>query len=232
MQVRVNYLNTIDNIIQVDQEVIRQANASTRLVMDLLYCMLNHYTLLWYLFYSILQSLETFSENVEVNFTNRDRPTFTRENFAIQLRQIDISNFAGESFNVDLGTVEEAMNNSGNIDPLALVSLLNPLSNATGSLTVSNRVAERIDSNASNSGRLGYSVFVSSSLFPTESANTTVASVVLNLKLSGYMETNDIIDDLFNVTFLTIDPPMNQDVDNETCANWDTRGQYRLNTYI
>ena len=198
--------------------------------------MLNNYALLsvvfLHLFYSILQSLETFSENVDVNFTDGDRPTFTRENFAIQLQQIDISTFAGESFNVDLGTVEEAMNNSGNIDPQALMSLLNPLSNATGSLTVSSRVSGRIDSNASNSVRLAYSVFVSSSLFPTESVNTTVASVVLNLKLSGYMETNDIIDDLFNVTFLTIDPPMNQDVDNETCANWDTRGQYRLNTYI
>ena len=184
------------------------------------------------LFYSILQSLETFSENVDVNFTDDNRPTFTRGNFAIQLQQIDVSNFAGESFNVDLGTVKEAMNKSGSIDPEALLTLLNPRSNATGSLTVSNRVAERIDSNASNSGRLGYSVFVSSSLFPTESVNTTVASVVLNLKLSGYMETNDIIDDLFNLTFQTIDPPMNQDVDNETCANWDTRGQYRLSIHF
>ena len=177
------------------------------------------------LFYSILQSLETFSETVDVNFTDGNRPTFTRENFAIQLQQIDISTFAGESFNVDLGTVEEAMNNSGNIDPQALVSLLNPLSNATGSLTVSSRVSGRIDNNASNSVRLGYSVFVSSSLFPTESVNTTVASVVLNLKLSGYTESNDTIDDLFNVTFQTIDPPMNQDFADETCANWDIRGQ-------
>ena len=198
--------------------------------------MLNNYALLsvvfLHLFYSILQSLETFSENVDVNFTDDNRPTFTRENFAIQLQQIDISKFAGESFNVDLGTVKEAMNKSGNIDPEALLTLLNPRSNATGSLTVSNRVTERIESNASNSGRLGYGVFVSSSLFPTESVNTTVASVVLNLKLSGYMETNDVIDDLFNLTFQTIDPPMNQDVDNETCANWDTRGQYRLSIHF
>ena len=169
--------------------------------------------------------METFSETVDVNFTDGNRPTFTRENFAIQLQQIDISTFAGESFNVDLGTVEEAMNNSGNINPQALMSLLNPLSNATGSLTVSSRVSGRIDNNASNSVRLGYSVFVSSSLFPTESVNTTVASVVLNLKLSGYTESNDTIDDLFNVTFQTIDPPMNRDVDNKTCANWDIRGQ-------
>ena len=169
--------------------------------------------------------MEAFSENVNINFTDGNRPTFTRENFALQLQQIDISIFAGESFNVDLGTVEKAMNNSENIDPQALVSLLNPLSNVTGSLTVSSRVSGRIDINASNSVRLGYSVFVSSSLFPTESVNTTVASVILNLKLSGYTKSNDTIDDLFNVTFLTIDPPMNQDVANETCANWNIRGQ-------
>ena len=138
-------------------------------------------------------------------------------------RLIDINTFAGESFNVDLGTMEEAMNNSGNIDSRALVSLLNPLSSATGSLTVSNRVSERINSNASNSVQLSYSMFVSSSLFPAESVNTTVASIVLNLKLSGYKESNDTIDDLFNVTFLTIDPPMSQDVANETCANWDIK---------
>ena len=222
---RVNYLNIIDNIIEVDQEVIKQSNASTRLVIDLLMLCIS-LPLCFAFFYSILQSLETFSENVDVNFTDGDRPTFTRENFAIQLQQIDISTFAGESFNVDLGTVEEAMNNSGNIDPQALVSLLNPLSNATGSLTVSSRVSGRIDSNASNSVRLAYSVFVSSSLFPTESVNTTVASVVLNLKVSGYnTESNETIDDLFDVTFLTIDPPMNQDVAVETCANWDIRGQ-------
>ena len=125
---------------------------------------------------------------------------------------------------MNLGTVEKAMNNSENIDPQALVSLFNPLSNATGSLTVSSRVSGRIDINASNSVRLGYSVFVSSSLFPTESVNTTVASVILNLKLSGYTKSNATIDDLFNVTFLTIDPPMNQDVDNETCANWNIKG--------
>ena len=176
--------------------------------------------------------------------STEDKKLFTRENFALQIQEIDVALFAGEAFNVDLGSVEEAMNTSGNIDPSSLLTLLNPLSNATGSLSVSERVVT--ESNSSNV-RLGYSVFVSSSLFPTESPNTTVASIILNLRLSNYdTNTVEIISDLFNVTFLTIEPPVsktlhltsrimiisrlcvirqaNMTIVNETCADWHIKG--------
>ena len=137
--------------------------------------------------------------------SSEEKQVFTRENFVIQIQEIDPATFAGESFNVDLGTVEEAMNSSGKIDPKALLTLLNPLSNATGSLSVSDKVVK--NSNSSNI-RLGYSVFVSSSLFPTASENTTVASIILNLRLRNFNTSTEIIDDLFNVTFKAIDTPV------------------------
>ena len=151
-----------------------------------------------------MASLTTFGDEVVLN-TTEDKQIFTRKNFVIQIQEIDPATFAGESFNVDLGTVEEAMNKSGNIDPQDLLTLLNPLSNATGSLTVSDKVIEK--SNSSNV-RLGYSAFVSSSLFPTESVNTTVASIILNLRLRNFNTTNDGVDDLFNVTFQAIETPV------------------------
>ena len=184
-----------------------------------------------------MASLTTFGDEVVLN-TTEDKQIFTRKNFVIQIQEIDPATFAGESFNVDLGTVEEAMNKSGNIDPQDLLTLLNPLSNATGSLTVSDKVIEK--SNSSNV-RLGYSVFVSSSLFPTESVNTTVASIILNLRLRNFNTSDDGVDDLFNVTFQAIETPVSIMLDcmysvpeiivsyqflqinmsiNETCADW------------
>ena len=41
--------------------------------------------------------------------SSEEKQVFTRENFVIQIQEIDPATFAGESFNVDLGTVEEAM---------------------------------------------------------------------------------------------------------------------------
>ena len=158
--------------------------------------------------------------------STEDKQLFTRNNYALQVQQINASLFTGETFNVDLGTVEEAMNTSGNIDPQALLTLLNSVSNATGSLSVSERAVT--ESNSSNV-RLGYSVFVSSSLFPTESPNTTVASIILNLRLSDY-NMEEVIDDLFNVTFQAIDPPGSSCqpgsmiIGNETCADWKISG--------
>ena len=184
-----------------------------------------------YLFYSILNSLTRFSDEIVLNSTE-DKKLFTRENFALQIQEIDVSLFAGETFNVDLGTVKEVMNASGNIDPSSLLTLPKPLSNATGSLSVSERAVT--ESNSSNV-RLGYSVFVSSSLFPTESPNTTVASIILNLRLSNY-NTNTSIADLFNVTFQTIDPlgsvcqPGSTIIENETCADWQITGKHKCST--
>ena len=138
--------------------------------------------------------------------STESKELFTRENFALQVQEIDPALFAGETFNVDLGTVEEAMNTSGNINPQALLTRMNPLSNATGSLSVSERA---VTGSRNSSVRLGYSVFVSSSLFPTESPNTTVASIILNLRLSNYnTSTKETINDLFNVTFQAIEPPV------------------------
>ena len=155
-------------------------------------------------FYSILSSLIKFSDNAVLNSSNNDKQTFTRRNYALQIDEIDSEKFIGESLSVDLGTVEEAMNSSGNIDPQALLNRLSPLSNTTGSLTVSEGV---VNGDIRGVIRLGFSVFVSSSLFPTVSPNTTVASIILNVRLTHYnISTNDLSLDLFNVTFQTTQP--------------------------
>ena len=145
--------------------------------------------------------MERFSEAVQPNFTDDKPVTFARTNFALQFKQINLTNFAGETFNVDLGSVGEAMNTSGKIDPEALQTLPDPLSNATGSLSVSEAIRN------CSSIRLGYSVFVTSSLFPTESENTTVAGIILNLALACPLNESD---GLFKVTFQTILPPVRE----------------------
>ena len=137
--------------------------------------------------------------------SSNEKQTFSRRNYALRIDEIDPDKFLGESLSVDLGSVEEAMNrSSGNIDPEALLTQMNPLTNTTGSLTVSEEVV-----NGGNSDvlRLIFSVFLSSSLFPTASSNTTVGSIILNVRLTNYnISINDILPDLFNVTFQAAQP--------------------------
>lgn len=154
-----------------------------------------------------MTSLSSFSDNVVVT-SSKEKQTFTRRNFAVQIDEVDPAAFVGESLNVALGSVEEAMNSSGNIDPQALMTSIgqNPIFNATGSLTVSETI---LTGSSEARVRISYSVFVSVSLFPTDSANTTVASIVLNVRVSQYnTSTNERTDDLFNVTFQAADPPV------------------------
>ena len=151
-----------------------------------------------------------------VNFTDDKPVQITRKNFALQIQEVDPADFTGEAFSVNLGSVEEAMNSSNSIDPGALLTLAMADPNATASLSVSERVlvTDKTKANPNSSSdapgvRLGYSVFVSTSLFPTHSANTTVASIILNVILSGFNKSTAAEDvDLFNVTFTTSDVPV------------------------
>ena len=61
------------------------------------------------LFNRIIESLGRFQDEVVLNATTNGSQVFTREKFAIQVRDVDIDSFSGEVFNVDLGSFEEAL---------------------------------------------------------------------------------------------------------------------------
>ena len=159
------------------------------------------YKLLTAQYFRILSSLRTFGDAVVFDQDNEEQSQiFSRRNFALQVQEVDPNEFAGESFNVDLGSVEEAMNLSQNISSSALQTLASSRSNATGSLSVDENI---LKGSNSSKVRLGYTVFVSSTLFPTASNNTTVASVIFHLSLSGLGISSQI-----NNSYRTADTPV------------------------
>ena len=109
---------------------------------------------------------------------------FSQRNYALQVQDIDREVFQGETFNVDLGSVEEAINNTGNIDQDALVTMMETLRYATGSIQVPQSVLD-VCATAENL-RLSYSVFLNYVLFqsPNQTANNLViGTVVLGIRL-------------------------------------------------
>ena len=61
----------------------------------------------------LLDSLTYFSNNLPI--TNSTSATFTRKTYALRVNDINTSNFEGETLSVNLGSVQEAMDISGNI---------------------------------------------------------------------------------------------------------------------
>lgn len=65
---------------------------------------------------------------------------YALQNFALQVQDVNVTAFTGETFSVDLGSVEEAINNTHTINQSALVTMMEALSNATASAQIPNSV--------------------------------------------------------------------------------------------
>ena len=78
---------------------------------------------MWPLFtlYRLLDSLTHFSNNLVI--ANTTFVTFTRRTFAIQANNIDTSSFQGETFSVNLGSVEDTMGISSAIREEAIETI-------------------------------------------------------------------------------------------------------------
>ena len=110
---------------------------------------------------------------------------FVRQTFALQVQSIDISSLNGETFNVDLGSVAEAMNITGNIEESNLITIenaVNALSNATAAIHISDDLLEYCTRGRTNQ-RLGYSVFLFDTLFRNQNENTTIGSLIIAARL-------------------------------------------------
>lgn len=188
IKVRDNYLEAIDNLQQVDRDVIFNSETQNRSSSRY---HLSHYvaeTNKWKLLSNrLIDSLERFLDEVEINNFNTSSNTtkFLQQTFALQVQNIDISSLNGETFNVDLGSVAEAMNITRDIEESDLITIenvVNALSNATAAIHVSEELLEYCTRGRTNQ-RLGYSVFLSDTLFRNQDENTTVGSLIIAARL-------------------------------------------------
>ena len=74
----------------------------------------------------MLKSLQNFLDKVEVendnSTANSSQTVFAFETFALQIQQLDPEEYKGQTFSVNLGSVEEAKEDNKSIGQEALVT--------------------------------------------------------------------------------------------------------------
>ena len=106
------------------------------------------------------------------------------------MQDVSRDSFLGEVFSVDLGTVQQSLNNSDQIDQTRLITTMDALSNATASLQVPSTIFDRNQMSSytdSPKQRLSYGLFLTGALFQTEeitSGRFAVGSIIVTLNLN------------------------------------------------
>ncbi len=155
----------------------------------------------------ILASVETFLDNLNtstVSNSTSNQTVLSFETFAMTVQDLDPDSFQGQTFVVDLGPVDEEMNNTGVIDQDALMTFNDgngdtsdnrsetgspnkDAENSTASVHLNPSLFE--DCLTTNGTllmqRLSYSVFLSDVLFLPENRSTNqVGSIVVAARLA------------------------------------------------
>ena len=123
--------------------------------------------------------------DVDTSNTTANTSMFSFRTFALQVQNIDSSSFKGQTFNVDLGSVEEAMNITGTIEDSALITLedvMDVLNNATAAIQISEQLLEQCTL-GEKTQRLSYSVFLFDTFFRSQDPNLTIGSLIVAARL-------------------------------------------------
>ena len=150
----------------------------------------------------LIDSLTSFTDNFM--FTNTTTATFTRKTYALQLHDVDTSNFQGQTLSVDLGSVQQAMSSTINIREEAIETIegIKVFLNRTASVQVPSSVFQDLGQ-SSEQQRLSYSVFVRDTLFQSSDenqSNLTVGSIIVAVRVNGSTASGNLSTPI-NVTF-------------------------------
>ena len=145
----------------------------------------------------MLQSLDRFLDEVEIN-TTENATFFFYRTFALQVQNVDPSSIDQQIFNVDLGSVEEAMNITGSIDASSLITAMELFNNATAAIDISEEVLKDCYNTLEESTqRLSYSVFLLDTFFRSQDPLMKIGSLIIAARLKCGMNTTNT---LVNVT--------------------------------
>lgn len=160
----------------------------------------------------VLESLTRFLNEVEIESdtyttsnTTSNIIVFSYRTFALQIQNINLTSFKGQTFNVDLGPVEEAMKITRSIDDIALITLENTtdiLHNATASIYISEELLEYcFNTVEENVHRLSYTVFLTDAFFQTPNSSQKIGSLIIAAKLNYSKSINLPVGIDINATF-------------------------------
>lgn len=130
--------------------------------------------------------MKALSNNTE------DKVVFPFDTYALQLQDITPDSFKGQTFSVDLGSVQEAMTNKDGIKSNSLRTsemIMRVLDNSTAAVQLpENFLSDTPECTTGQSGRaerLSYSVFLTDILFQTRNENASdIGSVIVSTRLS------------------------------------------------
>ena len=120
------------------------------------------------------------------------RAIFGLETYALQMQDIDPDRFVGQTFSVELGSVEDAMKSGGIGDESLKTSkrVIQFLDNSTAAIQIPKNFFEQPFSDMSTNKqqplqRLSYSVFLTDILFQINSSLFDVGSIILSVRLQN-----------------------------------------------
>ena len=132
--------------------------------------------------------MTTFLDRVEIDSSNPswNATVYSYQTFALQIQNINLSSFKGETFNVDLGSVERDMNITGVINDSALITVKNimePLNNATAAIHISEELLSYCFKN-NRAQRLSYSIFLFDTFFRSQNPTNQLVSLIIGARVT------------------------------------------------
>ena len=133
-----------------------------------------------------MQSLETLAVSIELPTNTTERiVVLAQNNFAMVVQDIDPATFSGEAFSADLGPIDKAVEDSGDIDEDKLVRMVDVIPNATASVELPESF---FNASGNATERLFYTVFLSDTFFLTPNTtcpNGAIGSIIVTVQING-----------------------------------------------
>jgi hypothetical protein len=133
------------------------------------------------------------------------------DKYALQLQDVDPSLFNGQTFAINLGSVEDAIGHNGAIEDGLLISekVMELFQNSTASVQLpSNFLGSTAECAMDMRPRLSHSVFLTDVLFQspqTRSRDVGIGSIIVTVRLSCVQNSST---NPFRVTFRTVEQVM------------------------
>ena len=139
----------------------------------------------------ILNSLGRFQDEIVLSKNVTAPIVYAQKSFALQIQDVTTQSFDGETFNVDLGSFEEAIRLNTSIPEKALQTTMEVLVNVTASISLPPSLLSDLQGGEEVRRdeavqRLSYSLFLTDALFqsPNQTArNLSIGTIIVALRL-------------------------------------------------
>ena len=126
--------------------------------------------------FRLLESLQNFLDRVEIKNGTANTTVFAFKAFALQVQALDPEEYQGQTFSVNLGSVEDTVILEQKIEQENLITsdmVMDAVTGATASIQLPEDVLNNLDfcNLTSSVQRLSYSVFLSDTLFQNVNQN-------------------------------------------------------------